>query len=470
MVLNGLLSCRKSVRHRGLERNFTGFIEIFAYTARAGADYNSYMDKMPNIWEHCLEHAALSDVGLRRSNNQDSLAVSLAASQQAWEEKGHLFTVADGMGAHAAGELASKIAAEIIPLTYHKLAENGPPEALRKAVIAANAHIHDRGQASRDFRGMGTTGSTLALLPQGALVGHVGDSRVYRLRGWQFEQLTFDHSLVWEMSNAQKISEREVPDYVPKNIITRSLGPNKEVQVDIEGYFPLEIGDTFLLCSDGLTGPVNDEEIGTILGCLHMNEAVRALVDLANVRGGPDNITVLVVKITAPQKADQTAAAAVNTPPSRPRPVHPLLWSLLGVFGLGALGAAAMGEWVAALWGLAASLGALGVVLASRYAKPDTTSQHDGQPLGKGPYTSFNCTPSRHFVERLGKTVSQLREAAAQEKWTVKWHRFDELIVEAAKAAEEPDFKAAVRSYCLALSFIMDQLRHQSRGGGPAPR
>ncbi len=418
---------------------------------------------MPNIWEHCLEYAALSDVGLRRTNNQDSLAVALAASQQAWEEEGHLFIVADGMGAHAAGELASKIAAEIIPLTYRKLTENGPADALRKSISAANTHIHERGQASRDFRGMGTTGSTLALLPQGALVGHVGDSRVYRLRGYQFEQLTFDHSLVWEMSSAQKIPESEVPDYVPKNIITRSLGPNLDVQVDLEGYFPLEIGDTFLLCSDGLTGPVSDEEIGTILGCLRMDEAVRTLVDLANVRGGPDNITVVVAKVTGPQKANATSATAANNMSSQPRVVHPLLWALLGVFSLGTLGAAAMGQWVAALWGVAATMITSGVVLARRYITPDTTPEFDGQPLGKGPYTSFNCTPSRHFVERLGKTVSQLREAAAQEKWTVRWHRFDELLLEAAKAAEEPDYTAAVRSYCLALSFVMDQLRNQNR-------
>lgn len=429
------------------------------------------MDKMPNIWEHCLEHAALSDVGLRRTNNQDSYAVTLAASQQAWEEEGHFFTVADGMGAHAAGELASKLAAEVIPLTYHKLRENSPADAMRKAMTAANTHIYERGQASRDFHGMGTTGSALALLPQGALVGHVGDSRVYRLRGYQFEQLTFDHSLVWEMSSAQKIPESEVPDYVPKNIITRSLGPNREVQVDLEGYFPLEIGDTFLLCSDGLTGPVSDEEIGTILACLHLDEAVRALVDLANVRGGPDNITAVVVKVTAPQKASQATSTNSNTPALQTRPVHPLLWSLLGVFSLGTLGAAAMDEWAAALWGLAATLITSGVVLARRYMNTDKPTEPDDQPLGKGPYTTFNCTPSRHFVERLGKTVSQLREAAAKEKWTVRWHRFDELIIQAAKAAEEPDFKNAVRSYCLALSFIMDQLRHQSRGGsGPVRR
>ncbi|MEA1951573.1 MAG: hypothetical protein U9N87_09320, partial [Planctomycetota bacterium] len=245
----------------------------------------------------------------------------------------------------------------------------------------------------------------------------------------------------------------------------------RDVQVDLEGYFPLEIGDTFLLCSDGLTGPVSDEEIGTILGCLRMDEAVRALVDLANVRGGPDNITIVVVKVTAPQKVNQDSGPPANTPATQPRPVHPLLWSLLGVCSLATLGAAAMGEWVAALWGMAATMITSGVVLARRYMQPDSEAGFDAQPLGKGPYTSFNCTPSRHFVERLGKTVSQLREAAAQEKWTVRWQRFDELIIEAAKAAEEPDFNAAVRNYCLALSFIMDQLRHQSRGGGgPGPR
>lgn len=415
---------------------------------------------MQNIWQKCLEYATLSDLGLRRSNNQDSLAVMLAPSQQAWEEKGHILIVADGMGAHAAGELASKIAVETIPLAYLKLQEEDPPEALRQAVIAANTHIHERGEASRDFRGMGTTGSTLVLLPQGALVAHVGDSRVYRLRGWQLEQLTFDHSLVWEMSSAQKISERDVPDYVPKNIITRSLGPSPEVQVDLEGFFPLEIGDTFLLCSDGLTGPVADEEIGTILGCLHVHEAVRTLVDLANVRGGPDNITVLAVKVTAPQQAGETENPA-SAPRPRPRAVHPLLWTLFGVLGLVSLGAASIDEWTAAAFALAATLTAGAAVLLSRYTKLVKEYHYDGRPLGKGPYTSFNCAPSRHFVDRLGKTVSQLREAATQEKWTVRWQRFDELILAAAKAAEEPDFNAAVRNYCLALSFIMDQLRHQ---------
>ena len=218
-----------------------------------------------------------------------------AASQTVWQQRGDLFVVADGMGAHAAGELASKLSTDTVPLVYHKLTDRTPAEAILAAVEEANAQIHSRGQASIDFKGMGTTTTVLALLPYGALLAHVGDSRAYRLRGNRFEQLTFDHSLVWEMRAAGQL-QGQVPDFVPKNVITRSLGPNPKVQVDLEGPLPVAPGDTFLMCSDGLSGPVKDEELGMILGSMPPAEAVRALVDLANLRGGPDNITVIVAK------------------------------------------------------------------------------------------------------------------------------------------------------------------------------
>ena len=150
--------------------------------------------------------------------------------------------VCDGMGAHAAGELASQMAVDGIPHTYLKLADQPAPDALRKSIVEANHQIHHRGQANIDFQGMGTTASVLALLPQGALVAHVGDSRVYRLRGQRLDQLTFDHSLVWEMSAAGQVPKDALPGFVPKNIITRSLGPHAEVQVDLEGPFPLGSG------------------------------------------------------------------------------------------------------------------------------------------------------------------------------------------------------------------------------------
>ena len=211
------------------------------------------MSKQSDSWSESLSYVAQSDIGMRRSNNQDAFVVVLAASAEEWCERGHTFTVADGMGAHAAGELASKLAVDTLPHTYKKLLQLSPPEALRTAIQEVNALIHTRGQSSADFHGMGTTCSSLVLLPQGVLVGHVGDSRVYRLRDGALEQLTFDHSLVWEMEVAQKGSASTVQLNIPKNVITRSLGPRPKVQVDLEGPFPVAVGDKYLLCSDGLS-------------------------------------------------------------------------------------------------------------------------------------------------------------------------------------------------------------------------
>ena len=211
---------------------------------------------------------------MRRTNNQDSLAVVVTDDAATWASRGHLLMVADGMGAHAAGELASKLAADNIPHTYFKLRDLYPPAALRQAIRDANALIHAKGQSSIGFHGMGTTCSCLVLLPQGALVAHVGDSRVYRLRGHRLEQLTFDHSLVWEMAAAGQMAEEDVPAYIPKNVITRSLGPHPTVNIDLEGPFDAAAGDVFLLCSDGLSGQITDEEIGALLHCLPPEEAV----------------------------------------------------------------------------------------------------------------------------------------------------------------------------------------------------
>ena len=167
-----------------------------------------------------LRCAAVSDLGMRRSSNQDSMAIALAESPQLYESHGHLFVVADGMGAHAAGELASQLATDNIPHCYHKLSDLSPSEAIVEAIRQANSLIYNKGQNSVDFQGMGTTCSALLLLRCGAIVAHVGDSRIYRLRGDVLEQLTFDHSLVWEMAAAGHASEEDVPAYVPKNVIS----------------------------------------------------------------------------------------------------------------------------------------------------------------------------------------------------------------------------------------------------------
>lgn len=419
------------------------------------------MEQFAELWSQCLEVAALSDVGLRRANNQDSYKVTLAGSQEYFNQRGHLFVVADGMGAHAAGELASKIATDVISLDYSKLKDQSPPEAIVSAVLDANRQVHARGQASLDFRGMGTTATMLLLLPSGALAAQVGDSRTYRFRRNRIEQLTFDHSLVWELRATGQLPEGEAASHVPKNIITRSIGPNSSVQVDLEGPFPLEPGDTFLLCSDGLSGPVKDDELGTVLACLPPEEAVRALVDLACVRGGPDNITVIVARVLGPQIAKTTSSSQhSHTSNSNARPVHPLIWTLLGVAALTTVGLFAIGQIVAAGIGLAVAAATAATALVRRYGG-DQTQPPDTRRFGRGPYVTTENPVNPTIVSRLDEIIRQLRGAATDQKWAVSWADFDNFLLQAKAADNSTDLTAAARARLRAISALMSQLRQQ---------
>ncbi|HVU85919.1 MAG TPA: PP2C family serine/threonine-protein phosphatase [Pirellulales bacterium] len=415
-------------------------------------------------WREALDYAATSDVGLRRANNQDSYVVVVSPEELDWLRRGDLFMVADGMGAHAAGELASKMATDFVSLTYYKTPDESPVEAIQKAFQDANERVFTRGQSNADFRGMGTTSSALLLLPEGAVVAHVGDSRVYRLRNNRLDQLSFDHSLVWEMQATGKMRDSEIQLNVPKNIITRSLGPYPQVQVDLEGPFAVEAGDAFLLCSDGLSGQVEDDEIGCILGTLPPTEAIQTLVDLANLRGGPDNITVIAVRVLRPL----TAANAEELGPARSRPtnerekVHLAAWITLAVLVLVALSMAFLQKLaVAAAAGIAAALA--GGFIAMQQASLRSAGRLEGAQLGKGPYRSVNCAPSAPIVERLAKVVKQLRDAAMEEGWQIDWNKFNTQVTRAATAAQRHDFTESVREYCHALTSIMEQLRHQGK-------
>ncbi|MCE5268266.1 MAG: protein phosphatase 2C domain-containing protein, partial [Planctomycetaceae bacterium] len=351
------------------------------------------MERLAAIWKHCLEYAALTDVGLRRANNQDSYVVVLAGNQADFERRGHFFMVCDGMGAHAAGELASKMATDIVSLAYRKVLDQSPPEALLSAILDANRQVHAKGQASPDFRGMGTTATTLVLLPAGALVAHVGDSRAYRLRGNRLDQLTFDHSLVWEMRASGQLPSDQTPSYISKNIITRSLGPNATVQIDLEGPFPVQAGDTFLVCCDGLSNTVKDDEIGMILGCLPPSEAVRALIDLGCLRGGPDNITAVVTTVLGPQVQAANAGDSTGGVSANVRPIHPLIWILFGVSMLGSIGLFGLGHIWAALACLVSGFAAAATGLWQRYGgqpHPEADNRH----FGRGPYVTIDATPT----------------------------------------------------------------------------
>ena len=235
-------------------------------------------------WDPCIQSAVVSDVGMRRTSNQDTFAVLPAADLQNWRKRGHLFLVADGMGAHAGGELASKLAADGIPQSYYIHCNKPASAAIRLALTETNAQIHRRGLANIDFHNMGTTASALLLLPEGALVGHVGDSRVYRLRKNQLEQITFDHSLLWEIQATGKFpSDTNLESVVPKNVITRSLGPNPSVEVDLEGPLPIELGDT-----GGDSGLVWDARFDAVAAAIEIErqELGAPCIAVAIIEGG----------------------------------------------------------------------------------------------------------------------------------------------------------------------------------------
>lgn len=436
-----------------------------AKTAPAVPDSNS-SPANATAWDGGIEFAARSDIGLRRTNNQDSLTAAPASSEEGWRHRGHLFMVADGMGAHAAGELASKLAVDAVPLSYDKLLGDGPAVALRRAIEDANDKIHSRGEANAEFHGMGTTASALTLVPAGAVVAHVGDSRVYRLRGHRLEQLSFDHSLVWEMMAGGKLREEEVPSFIPKNVITRSLGPNAEVQVDLEGPFPIRAGDRFLLCSDGLTGQVKDRELGAVLGALPPDEAAQALIDLANLRGGPDNITVIALRVKGPPLArpEGDGAASVGSPGRGPR-VHPVLGAAIVLVAL------AIDAWliqmampILALIATVSTLGLMGWLWWSN-SRPVAPGSDESTPntFGGGPYRATDCTPSPDLVADLAKLTHQLRDVAREESWQVDWDRYDELGKAATRASAEGDLPTALGQYCRTISFLMHEARRQGR-------
>jgi protein phosphatase len=310
---------------------------------------------------------------------------------------------------------------------------------------------------------MGTTCSTLILLPEGALVAHVGDSRIYRLRGNRLEQLTFDHSLVWELKASGQLSSDDVPNYIPKNIITRSLGPNPDVKVDLEGPFPMAVGDSFLLCSDGLSGQVKDEEIAAIMGALPPQEAVHALVDLANLRGGPDNITVIIARVVAPLSGgavDQSRFAEET--PAR-QGLNPLVWLGPALLGLAAGGLFAARLPIAALvFVLLTVLSAVALsILTSR--KSGGGHDHSGDHFGRGPYATAIFAANASFIQDLAKVLEQLKDAARQEDWVLDWAKVNNLTDRAEADAKKSDYVAAVRDYCRAISVFMEQLRRQRR-------
>jgi protein phosphatase len=234
----------------------------------------------------------LTHPGSVRELNEDVVAYVLPTEAQIAAGRGALALVADGMGGHAAGEVASRIAAETVLRLYYQL-EGSPPEVLEKCFRAANDAIHKRSQIDPACSGMGTTCTVLALKGGTAFVGHIGDSRAYLLRDGRLKQISEDHSLVAQLVREGALTEEEATRSPERNVILRALGTERSIEPSIsrEG-FPLRAGDVFMICSDGLSDLVDDQVIAETIAGLAPFEACRALVDAALAAGGTDNVSV----------------------------------------------------------------------------------------------------------------------------------------------------------------------------------
>lgn len=278
---------------------------------------------MHKVGSHVVA-AALTDVGRERDHNEDSFALL--------EDHG-LYVVADGMGGHTAGDVASSLATQVVsdffkqtdhedatwPSGFNiKMTEE--ENRLTTGIRLANRLVFERSVTNQDLRGMGTTvvGATFSKDGRRLAIAHVGDSRAYRIRSGKIEQLTRDHSLISDILAAMPDLPEEQRAELPKNVVTRALGVQESVNVDV-GSFDVDEGDVYVLCSDGLSGMVADDEILSIVTTSpEPNLACLRLVNAANDHGGEDNVTVLVLRVaSAAEGASRTQDTLPPPPDSR---------------------------------------------------------------------------------------------------------------------------------------------------------
>jgi serine/threonine protein phosphatase PrpC len=268
----------------------------------------------------------LTDTGRVRSHNEDYVDYFLPTDPQQQARKGAIYLVADGMGGHQAGEVASRGAVELVIQSYYADTSRDVGKSLVRALQAANQQLHAQARADPSKSGMGTTLVAAVILGRKVYVANVGDSRAYLINKTNMTQITEDHSWVEEQVRAGLLTQEQAKRHPQRNLVTRALASKPAVDVDLfEGE--LSQGDTLLLCSDGLTGRVEDHEIAAIVRDHPPAEAARQLIAAANERGGSDNITVLLVST---EKAEAAIAvvppiAAAGTEPARRRWLIPVL-------------------------------------------------------------------------------------------------------------------------------------------------
>jgi serine/threonine protein phosphatase PrpC len=250
-----------------------------------------------------VQFAGQTDVGLKRTHNEDSFL--LLADH-------NLYMVADGMGGHSAGEVASRLAVETIAQFFRDSADDEDvtwpykfdkghtyeENRLATGVKLANLRIHESASSNSKQRGMGTTLVSTRFVRDGIVIGHVGDSRVYRVRDRKLEQLTEDHSLLNDYIKMKELTPEEIENFPHKNVIVRALGMKDTVQVDVVTTKP-QIGDIYMLCSDGLCGMIDDAKILEVIlqHETNLEAGCNALIEAANANGGADNITAVLLRV-----------------------------------------------------------------------------------------------------------------------------------------------------------------------------
>jgi len=245
-----------------------------------------------------IEVSSQSDIGCLRQNNEDSYGYWEPEDDRQFLRKGRLAVVADGMGGYEGGQEASRLAVETLVAVYRDFSGDDPQAALVEALQAAHEQIRQYSFAHPELRGMGTTCTAAAIVQDALYYVHVGDTRLYLIRDGQITRVTRDHSYVGRLVESGMISPEEAENHPQRNILTAALGTNPDLIMDSPGQpEPLRPEDVLLICSDGLWGLVRDSEILDSVENKSAEQAGRKLIELARERGGPDNITVEILRL-----------------------------------------------------------------------------------------------------------------------------------------------------------------------------
>jgi serine/threonine protein phosphatase PrpC len=246
-----------------------------------------------------IEIAGLTDVGCLRPNNEDSYGYWEPSNDTAFLSEGRLAIVADGMGGHEGGQEASRIAVETIPQVYASLSGASPSERLAAAFRAAHEQIILFGQTHPELQGLGTTCTAVALVGGALSFAHMGDSRLYLIRDSRLQRLTRDHTYVGRLLEYGIIGAEEAAIHPNRNILLRALGVGEQIEPELSSEpIALRRGDVIVLCTDGLWSMVSEEELSADIAHRDLDEACRLLVEAVKQRGGPDNITLQILRLS----------------------------------------------------------------------------------------------------------------------------------------------------------------------------